>query len=93
MDINSEKVFPAQVVAGRGLLGWTQAELSERALVSISTVKKFESGGQITKANRAALIGAFDTFLVFVPGGVVRERNWLEFTEYLGTITVDKDRE
>ena len=35
---------PEQSRAARGWLGWTQADLAERARVSLSTIKSFESG-------------------------------------------------
>lgn len=35
---------PAQCRAARGWLDWTQKDLAERARVSLSTVKDFESG-------------------------------------------------
>lgn len=38
------KLTAAQCRAGRSLLGWTQAELSERASVNTRTLMDFESG-------------------------------------------------
>lgn len=42
---------PEQSRAARGWLDWTQAELAERARVSLSTVKGFESGERNPIAN------------------------------------------
>jgi transcriptional regulator with XRE-family HTH domain len=36
-------LLPAQCRGARGLLGWSQAELAERAGVSRSTIKDFET--------------------------------------------------
>jgi len=41
---NANTLLPAQCRAARGLLNWSQAELAERAGVSRSTVKDFETG-------------------------------------------------
>ncbi|PTS82958.1 MULTISPECIES: helix-turn-helix transcriptional regulator [unclassified Caulobacter] len=41
---NAKTLLPAQCRAARGLLNWSQAELAERAGVSRSTVKDFETG-------------------------------------------------
>ena len=51
---------PEQSRAARGWLDWTQAELAERARVSLSTVKGFESGERKPIANNVdALERAF----------------------------------
>ena len=42
---------PEQSRAARGWLGWTQADLAERAKVGLSTVKDFESGSRTPIAN------------------------------------------
>jgi ribosome-binding protein aMBF1 (putative translation factor) len=50
-----------QCRAARAWLDWSQAELSRRANVSLSTVKDFERGGRKTIANnRAAIQRAFE---------------------------------
>jgi predicted transcriptional regulator len=36
-------IFPVQVRAARALLGMSQSELADRALVSVATVKRFEA--------------------------------------------------
>lgn len=42
---------PEQSRAARGWLGWTQADLAEKAKVGLSTVKDFESGSRTPIAN------------------------------------------
>jgi DNA-binding transcriptional regulator YiaG len=42
---------PEQSRAARGWLGWSQAELSRRANVSLSTVRDFEKGRHVPIAN------------------------------------------
>jgi transcriptional regulator with XRE-family HTH domain len=37
-----DMITPEQCRAARGLLGWTQAQLSERASVGVVTVRNFE---------------------------------------------------
>jgi transcriptional regulator with XRE-family HTH domain len=36
-------IFPVQIRAARALLGMSQSELADRALVSVATVKRFEA--------------------------------------------------
>src|SRR5579863_8719426 len=47
---------PAQCRAARGWLGWTQAELADRAQVGISTVRSLEDGSRTPIANNAGAI-------------------------------------
>jgi transcriptional regulator with XRE-family HTH domain len=42
---------PAQSRAARGWLDWSQADLAERANVSLSTVRDFEKGRRMPIAN------------------------------------------
>ena len=42
---------PEQARAARSWLGWTQAELAERARVGLSTVKDYEGGKRTPIAN------------------------------------------
>ncbi|MEJ0076476.1 MAG: helix-turn-helix domain-containing protein [Alphaproteobacteria bacterium] len=42
---------PEQTRAARGWLGWTQAELAEKARVGLSTVKDYEAGKRTPIAN------------------------------------------
>lgn len=51
-------VTPEQCRAARGLLGWSQSTLAERANVSKSTVAKFEAGGPLGTNNHIALDAA-----------------------------------
>lgn len=43
-------ISPRQTVAARGLLGWSQTELSDKAGVGRSTVKKLENGENVRPA-------------------------------------------
>lgn len=47
---------PEQVRAARNWLGWTQAELAERANVGLSTVKDYESAKRVPIANNLEAI-------------------------------------
>ena len=47
---------PEQVRAARNWLGWTQAELAERAKVGLSTVKDYESGKRVPIANNLSAL-------------------------------------
>jgi hypothetical protein len=49
---------PAQSRAGRALLDWNQATLSEKANVALSTVRRFENGAHQPIANNLAAIRA-----------------------------------
>lgn len=62
---------PRQCRAARVLLDWSQDDLSERSLVSVSTIRNFEQGKRATyPANLAALRRAFeDAGIEFMPGG------------------------
>ena len=40
-------IKPRQCAAARALLGWTQAQLAERANIGISTVADFERGARL----------------------------------------------
>jgi transcriptional regulator with XRE-family HTH domain len=42
---------PEQTRAARGWLGWTQADLAEKARVGLSTVKDYEAGKRTPIAN------------------------------------------
>jgi transcriptional regulator with XRE-family HTH domain len=47
---------PEQARAARSWLGWTQAELAERARVGLSTVKDYEGGKRAPIANNLEAI-------------------------------------
>lgn len=51
---------PEQCRAARGLLGWSQSQLAERANLSKSTVAKFEAGKPLATNNHIALDLAID---------------------------------
>jgi transcriptional regulator with XRE-family HTH domain len=47
---------PEQSRAARAWLGWTQAELAERAQVGLSTIKDFEGKNRVPIANNLQAI-------------------------------------
>ena len=47
---------PEQSRAARAWLGWSQTELAKRALVSLSTVRDFETGQRTPFANNLAAL-------------------------------------
>lgn len=49
---------PEQCRAARGLLGWTQEELAERANVSRSTIRDFENGRHCLHSVTASQVAA-----------------------------------
>ena len=52
---------PQQCRAARGLLGWTQDELAERAGVSRSTVRGFENGRhELHRGSATVIRGALE---------------------------------
>jgi transcriptional regulator with XRE-family HTH domain len=57
--------------AARGLLDWSQEQLAQRAGVGLSTVRTFESDGEIRRSNVAAIRAAFESVGVeFIARGV-----------------------
>jgi transcriptional regulator with XRE-family HTH domain len=67
-----------QVRAGRALLGWDQAELAERANISVKTVKRLEAtSGQVDARSEWAVKKALEL------GGIdfVGEHDWRERTD------------
>ena len=63
---------PKQCKAARVLLDWSQRDLADRSLVSVSTIRNFEQGKRETyPVNLAALQRAFeDAGIEFMPGGL-----------------------
>lgn len=60
-DAKPRVLTPALCRGARGLLDWTQADLAERAEVSRSTVKDFESGAHdLHRATEAQVLRAFE---------------------------------
>lgn len=58
----------AQCRAARGLLDWTQADLSTATGLSVVTVRAFEKGGEMRESNRTLLRLAFEKAGVdFIP--------------------------
>lgn len=49
-----------QIRAARAFLDWSQADLAEKSLVSVRTVKRVEGGGQMIAAVERALLQAFE---------------------------------
>ena len=64
-----------QIAAGRALLEWSRADLSDASGVSLRTIARFESGeGDVTVSKLARLERALtDAGIRFVDGGAVSE--------------------
>lgn len=62
-------VTPAQIRAARGLLSWSQTELSEKAGVARATIADFESGKRVPISNNVlAIRSALEAAgVIFVP--------------------------
>ena len=59
-----------QIRAGRGLLGWSQAELAKAAGLSEPTVKRFETGQtNVSEAAIAKMVAALAEAGVFLTNG------------------------
>ena len=68
--MDQEKISEGQIRAARGLLGWSQAKLAERAGVSAMTVKRAEGSGSPSPAQgaRSAIRTALEAAgIVFLP--------------------------
>jgi transcriptional regulator with XRE-family HTH domain len=53
---------PSQCRAARGLLGWNQGDLAEAAVVSVVTVRNFESGKSAPqRATLSMMSAAFES--------------------------------
>ena len=44
-------IYIDQIRAARGLLGWNQSDLAERAEVALSTIKRMETGVGLVRGN------------------------------------------
>jgi transcriptional regulator with XRE-family HTH domain len=69
-----EPLIPAQIRAGRALLGWSQQELADAAEVGLTTVRDYENerrAGQVggLKSIREALVNAGVVFMKGEPKG------------------------
>ena len=66
------QVSPEHCRAARAWLGWTQAELAQRANIGLSAVKDFEKGNRRTlPAIRAQMQRAFEQAgVTFLPRGI-----------------------
>lgn len=50
----ADRITPAQIRGARGMLDWSMVRLATAAGLSISTVKRFESGDQPVSDDRVA---------------------------------------
>jgi DNA-binding XRE family transcriptional regulator len=53
------EITPELCRAARGLLDWTQADLSKAAALSAVSIRAFEKGGTMRERNKRALLDAF----------------------------------
>jgi transcriptional regulator with XRE-family HTH domain len=61
-------VTPEQCRAARGLLNWTQADLSARVSISAVSIRAFEKGGEMRESNMKLLRLTFEAAGVqFIP--------------------------
>jgi transcriptional regulator with XRE-family HTH domain len=58
--VTVDSIQARQSIAARGLLGWTQSDLSEKSGISISAVKNYERGVTNSVGTTAALRLAFE---------------------------------
>ena len=58
--MEAETAQSCQIVAARGLLGWSQPDLASAAGISVSTIKRLEAGKPATAANRRAALAALE---------------------------------
>lgn len=61
-------VTGAHIRAARGLVGWSQSELAERAGIVRATVAAFEQGSGISRASVGAIVRALERVGVVVSG-------------------------
>src|SRR5258708_2787003 len=54
--MNADVVIPAQIRAGRALLGWSQEQLAEEAEIALSTVRDTENGRRAADTGAVAAI-------------------------------------
>lgn len=54
-SVTAETITPQLVKAARALLDWTAADLAEKCSVGVSTVRVFESGGNVRPVSREAI--------------------------------------
>jgi transcriptional regulator with XRE-family HTH domain len=54
-SVTAETITPQLVKAARALLDWTAADLAEKCSVGVSTIRVFESGGNIRPVSREAI--------------------------------------
>lgn len=63
-----------QIEDGLNILQWTNFDASKASGISLSTIKRFRSGKEITQANRRALVDAILSCAEFRKGGWVRRK-------------------
>jgi len=58
-----------QIRAARGLLGWSQQQLADRAIVSLAAVSRLEKGLDVRVSTLAAIVKALTRARIeFLPG-------------------------
>lgn len=69
-SVTAETITPQLVKAARALLDWTAADLAEKCSVGVSTVRVFESGGNVRPVSREAIFdGLLSAGVVFQNSG------------------------
>jgi transcriptional regulator with XRE-family HTH domain len=69
-DLSQLPIFAAQIRAARGLLNWSQAELSERSGVARRTITHIENETRDVQAGtRADIVETFERFGVRLESG------------------------
>jgi transcriptional regulator with XRE-family HTH domain len=71
--MEDKQLLPAQLKAGRALLGWSQQDLAKRASIAPSTVADFERGQRSPVANNFMAMRTVmeQSGITFLPGGAV----------------------
>ncbi|MBA4794663.1 MAG: helix-turn-helix domain-containing protein [Phenylobacterium sp.] len=64
-------VTPAQIRAARALLGWSQQDLADRAIVSLNAVNRLERGAVDTRHSTLIAVekAFFRAGVEFIPAG------------------------
>src|SRR5579859_6902537 len=56
MRCHRKMITGSQIRAARGLLGWTQQQLADRAIISVNSLKKLEDGSSDPKLSTISAV-------------------------------------